>query len=325
MIAFRKLQEQDFESIARMQARTEYNGSEYSLLYLSGWPFFRFSDMEIGETQDCIYLRFTPNHPSTYDPQKCTGDYLYLPPLCEQEAFARNVEALRDDCRANGKCMYIINVPEAYAKTLDAGQFELRHNRDYDEYLYDPQALMTLSGKKYHAKRNFANRFIRAYMDPLASVVTMREYRDTDADGVRALFAQWQQTKTFASKYRQSEEQETQFLQRALELLDGKTYFADVMETDGKLIGFSYGEITPSGVGIVHIEKADTEYDGIYAALNMLFARRHFGEVRYINRQEDMGLEGLRQAKESYRPVAFAEKYGVIACGCKPCVDASEL
>ena len=80
------------------------------------------------------------------------------------------------------------------------------------------------------------------------------------------------------------------------------------MEVDGKIVGFETGELTASNVGIVHLEKGDTDYDGIYPSLCQMFAAKHFAGVRFINRQEDMGLEGLRKSKESYHPCGFVEK-----------------
>lgn len=299
---FRTICERDFETIARIQSQTRYDGSEYSLLYLSGWQYFAFSTMQIAQTDEAVYLRFAP-------PQS-DGEYRYLPPLCKEDAIARAIDALERYCAECAQPLLIVNLPRAYVDALPVGRYEMQTNRDYDEYLYDPQALCTLSGKKYHAKRNYVNRFMQNYMDGDAPRCRLRAYAAEDRAAVEQLIERWQDTKQFEARYRQSEMQESIFLRRAFELLDGNpTYFADVLECDGKIIGFSYGELTPSGVGIVHIEKADVAYEGAYAALNMLFARKHFASARVINRQEDMGLEGLRRSKSSYHPIGFSEKY----------------
>ena len=72
-----------------------------------------------------------------------------------------------------------------------------------------------------------------------------------------------------------------------------------------------YGVNVPSGVAVVHVEKGEIEYDGIYPAINQMFSKKHFQGLRYVNRQEDMGLEGLRKSKQSYRPVKMSKKYVV--------------
>ena len=73
--------------------------------------------------------------------------------------------------------------------------------------------------------------------------------------------------------------------------------------------GFTLGEITPSNVGIVHIEKADVQYNGSYTKLMNMFAKTVLKDTKLINRQEDMGDEGLRQSKLSYKPIGYSMKY----------------
>ena len=86
---------------------------------------------------------------------------------------------------------------------------------------------------------------------------------------------------------------------------------AAVLEIDGEIHAYTAGFINPSNVGIILFEKADPEYEGIYQAVNYLFINHSFKQCRFINRQEDLGLEGLRKAKMSYHPFGFAEKYRV--------------
>ena len=85
--------------------------------------------------------------------------------------------------------------------------------------------------------------------------------------------------------------------------------YAYVLIVDEKIIGFTLGEITPSNVGIVHIEKADVQYNGSYTKLMNMFAKTVLKDTKLINRQEDMGDEGLRQSKLSYRPIGYSMKY----------------
>ena len=89
-------------------------------------------------------------------------------------------------------------------------------------------------------------------------------------------------------------------------------YFADVLEVDGRIVGFEFGERLASNNGIVHIEKGDINYDGVYPMLCHAFAAKHFKDVSFINRQEDMGLDGLRKSKLSYHPCGFVEKRIVV-------------
>ena len=88
-----------------------------------------------------------------------------------------------------------------------------------------------------------------------------------------------------------------------------------MLEVDGRIVGFEFGERLASNNGIVHIEKGDINYDGVYPMLCHAFAAKHFKDVSFINRQEDMGLDGLRKSKLSYHPCGFVEKRIVVLKG----------
>ena len=78
---------------------------------------------------------------------------------------------------------------------------------------------------------------------------------------------------------------------------------------DGKIIAFTFGEQLNSDTAVIHVEKADPNIRGAYPAINQGFVAHEWSRMTYINREEDMGLEGLRKAKESYKPVKMIEKF----------------
>jgi hypothetical protein len=82
-----------------------------------------------------------------------------------------------------------------------------------------------------------------------------------------------------------------------------------VVLIDGKVEAFSFGEILNPETAVIHVEKANPEIPGLYTAINQMFASDSWSDVKYINREQDLGLEGLRKAKESYYPVHMIEKY----------------
>ncbi len=81
------------------------------------------------------------------------------------------------------------------------------------------------------------------------------------------------------------------------------------IKIDGKLAAFTIGERVSEETAVIHIEKADSSFTGIYQAINYLFLKNEFSDLKYVNREEDLGIEGLRQAKLSYNPVMFGKKY----------------
>ena len=80
---------------------------------------------------------------------------------------------------------------------------------------------------------------------------------------------------------------------------------------DGALEAFSIGEKLKPNMALIHIEKANPEIRGLYPYINQKFLVDEFPDVEFVNREEDLGIEGLRKAKLSYHPVRFAEKYTV--------------
>ncbi len=309
---FGKITEGHKSLIDSYLARTDYPGSDYSMLYLSGWDFFDFErSMQICEANGAVYIRFVPNLLDG-DEEGDSNGFVYMPPLTEQSNFAAATDALREHCRREGEQFYVTSCrPQEFA-LLDPSIYRIdvkRDSRDFAEYLYKPSDLIGLSGKKYHAKRNFISRFTNTYQGKYI----FRDYRPDDFDGVRDLFGNWSRNKTFDGYHDSSRSQEERLVVKALDYVSRyPDFFADVLEVDGRVVGFEMGERLASDNGIVHIEKGDINYDGVYPMLCHAFAAKHFADVRFINRQEDMGLEGLRKSKMSYHPCGFVEKLIVV-------------
>ena len=78
---------------------------------------------------------------------------------------------------------------------------------------------------------------------------------------------------------------------------------------DGRLLAFTLGQKIDDNMAVVHIEKADNEIMGLYTVINNQFVKNDLKDVRYINREEDMGREGLRKAKLSYYPAYLIDKF----------------
>ena len=86
----------------------------------------------------------------------------------------------------------------------------------------------------------------------------------------------------------------------------------DISDIDNNLEAFTFGELLNPDTVVVHVEKANPEIRGLYTAINKLFLENEFPDVEFVNREEDLGLEGLRQAKLSYKPIKLVEKYTLI-------------
>ncbi len=170
------------------------------------------------------------------------------------------------------------------------------------DYLYDREAFVRLSGKKYHGKRNFVNRFQKEYRE--AALVPVTEGNRTAAlDFVKRQYAAFGNKNDMAAA-----EQDA-----ILELLSAKALWGldgALLTVADDVVGVTVGEKVGDTL-YVHIEKADTAYVGAYPMLATAFAAR-YPDARYINREEDMGDEDLARSKESWHPVEKLPKYTVL-------------
>jgi hypothetical protein len=180
------------------------------------------------------------------------------------------------------------------------GNFMLVADRDNFEYVYLTSDLCSLEGKKFHAKRNHINRLLQEHE------VEYRAYRPEDYEACTSLHRQWIEDKGGVTQGYCDEFTVTQAALSNLERLNLK---CGMLFVDGKLTAFSIGEGFKDDMAIIHIEKADPDVQGAYPMINREFARAEWSGYQYINREEDMGIEGLRKAKLSYSPVFLIEKY----------------
>lgn len=170
------------------------------------------------------------------------------------------------------------------------------------DYVYSRESLATLKGKKLHGKRNHINKFLSKYPD--------YEYRKLDpsmASDCIALYDQWMTEKD--GETAESLQNEKLSVELALNNMETLGLTGGAIYIEGKLCAFTVGERLHPHMQLIHIEKADTNYEGIFPMINQQYILHGCEEVELINREEDMGIEGIRKAKRSYNPLKMIEKY----------------
>lgn len=219
------------------------------------------------------------------------------------------VELLRGYCRDNGLPLRFSAIP---ADCLDAfksaGDWDIEPLADWSDYLYEAEGIATLSGKKYSKKRNHVNRFMLDNPDARLHAMT-----SADTDRVLEAFYRWDNTDEMESLTAIEERDMTVNVMRHLENLPG---FEGAYLDDGRgnIVAFTVGEVIGDTL-YAHIEKMDHEVSGAGTVVFHLFVKammEKYPELRYANREEDVGDEGLRQAKMSYHPSAILQKYDLI-------------
>ena len=297
---FNKIKDQDFDIVEKIQSKTKYMGCEWSKLYLKSWDFFNYKNLQFAYQDDIAFIRFPRNKRALIGLDDI--NYIYLPPMCELSKAKIAIEMAREQAKKDGIKFAMLGVPQEYIDELGDTDLSIKEIVPQNEYLYYTQDLIELKGKKYHSKRNHIAAFDKLYNS------TFRPYTKEDRKAVEDLFFKWEGTK--GDEYDKEDEYiEYNAMEKSLDMAFDKNIYAYVLEVDNKIIGFTLGEISPSNVGIVHIEKADTNYNGSYTKLMNMFAKEVLKGTDVINRQEDMGNEGIRQSKLSYKPFGYCKKY----------------
>ena len=89
-------------------------------------------------------------------------------------------------------------------------------------------------------------------------------------------------------------------------------YRGGAIKIDGRIEAFSLGEALNENTAVIHIEKANPEIPGLYTAINQMFCSNAWAETEFMNREQDLGVEGIRKAKESYLPHHMINKYTIM-------------
>jgi hypothetical protein len=169
------------------------------------------------------------------------------------------------------------------------------------EYMYNTVDLVKLEGRKYHSKRNHINKFLKNHS------YEFLDYTPELKKDCLFIHHSWMRERGECSEREAAEE--LLATQKALEFFDRLNFVGCVVRSDGEPAAFSFGERISEDTAIIHIEKACCGQDGVYQLINREFAARKFSDTRYINRAEDMGMEGLRRAKLSYYPAFMLKRY----------------
>ena len=195
---------------------------------------------------------------------------------------------------------YWKNIPESLLinkkARLEEWGADFAEDRNNFDYLYLRTDLAKLEGKKYHKKRNLIAQFLKSYShaeSPLAPETVPQ---------AMSVLEQWQTGRGADSDYAECRE--------ALELFEELNMKGLLIYIEGKPAGWCLGEPAARGrMFIIHFEKGLDQYKGIYQFINQSFAETIPAYFSQINREQDLGDEGLRQAKMTYRPSSFVRKY----------------
>ena len=292
MIAYHRITLKDKEKYEKYLLTAPERGCEYSFANLFSW-----GRQEIAFLHGCASL-FSHFY----------GRTVYPFPIGDGDKRAV-LEQIIADSRERGIPCRITGMTQADKEDLERwfpGKFSVRAARDGFDYVYAIDALADLRGKKLQKKRNHFNRFQASRPD-----YRVENICPENIDLVRKMVGEWYET-------RQKTDPDGDYLLESLAMEKVFSHYEPLgMEglilLDGEeILAMTMGSRNSEMTFDIHFEKARETADGAYPAINCEFARflrLKYPEVRYLNREEDMGLEGLRKAKLSYYPDHMVEKY----------------
>ena len=289
-MTFHQLTLSDREAMQAVTLPSGRRNCNYNFANLVGWQFWYYT--EVCVLENAVVLRYT------FDGQRA-----YM--ICTSEALSLElIEALFDDSNGDfsdgaecGAAMTLIGLEDSQvAQCLVVnGQWSINIEpaRDQYDYIYRRTDLATLHGRHLDAKRNHIHRFREEHPD--------FEYRPLTPelfDECRRLTDIWQEEKGGSDTI----SAEKQVMETIFSNWDALGMIGGSILVDGRMVAFAYGAAVTTDTFDVCVEKADRHVEGAFAIINQQFAEHLPEQYIYLNREEDMGIPGLRQAKLSYHP-----------------------
>jgi hypothetical protein len=235
------------------------------------------------------------------------GNYHFMQPLgYSKEDLGEIIEKLKDYREENPMKYLFKDLEESFIEEFnillnEKNDFYIEEDRDNFDYLYEAKKLMTFSGKKLHSKKNHYNSFTKTYNYEVVEINDEKVINDV-SDAAQ----KW---------YEETEEKDIKLYYELLAIKDIINNMnllnlkGIAVYVDGKIAAFSIGESLSEELAVIHIEKGDKNINGIYSFIAKTFIDKCFNNSEIINREQDMGIDGLRKSKMSYYPLKLEKKF----------------
>jgi len=290
MIEFKKIEISDKEWVDRILSLSDYRGAEYNFTNLFIWDGIYKS--EIGRFKDFMILRTGTQ-----------GERNYLHPPGRGNRREVLDEMIRDASldESDFRLIGLTRDTRAELEKIYPNSFRFEMVRDSFDYIYDANRLSTLSGKKLQSKRNHLNYFVSN------NNWSYEEFTANKIDEVKEFSHEW--CKRIDCDKIETLSWEICAVEKCLDHFDQLNMKGGILRVDGEIVAYTVGEVLNSDSVIIHIEKAFSDVRGAYPMINREFVRKIAPGFKYVNREDDIGDEGLRKAKESYHPLFLLEKF----------------
>ena len=297
-----KFKDINIDSIKELQPYFEivdYEACEYCFTTLYMWQHVYKTGYFIGDDFAVIMAEYE-------------GNSFSILPLAKKDKLPQVIDYIIKHFEDNNRKICFKGITKDVAETLEKlypDKFEYIEERDLFDYVYDGESLRTLAGRKNQKKRNHINAFLKDYEGRYSYKLLDEE----DFDDCLELLKIWASNKEENNEFDEGIDDESIGIRK---IFNNYKYLRENLKiagiyVDGKLEAFTMGELINPNMALIHIEKANPNIRGLYPYINQQFILNEFEDVEFVNREEDLGIPGLRKAKLSYHPVKFVEKYTV--------------
>lgn len=292
MLEFKPIELSDRDSFREHLAADQPKASELTFTNLFMWRH-RYCPAW-SQHAGCLLIVFRPKEGEPFGLQPVgAGDKKEA-----LKALTAHLKELSPEPRVSRVCKGFVE------NFVDANGYEIQADRDNSDYVYLSKNLIKLPGNRYHRKKNHVNRFVKD---------NTFEYRSLDREVVNKfldLQEDWCELKDCLDSPDLFDEDRA--IYEALTNYEKLGFKGGAILIDSKVEAFSLGELLNHETAVIHVEKANPLITGLYAAINQMFCEREWAHVKYVNREQDLGLENLRKAKESYYPDHMVDKFTLI-------------
>ncbi len=292
---FKKLELEDKRVFNRFLNNYPFLSSEYSFANLFIWK-------DNYKTKYCIY-----EDTLIIAKTDSAGRLSFMEPIgYKEEKLPEIIKILKDLCREKGSDCLFREATEAFAEKimhLNDEELVLFEDRDNFDYIYESEKLATLAGKKLHRKRNHYKAFVNGFDYKIINLS-----QDNQITKITDAIDHWYSSKEEIDPRVLHELKAIPKLLENMHLLNLQGIAVEVNE---EIAAFTIGEKLNDDVAVIHIEKGNIDYKGVYSFINKTFVNECFKDVKYINREQDLGIEGLRKAKLSYYPDLLEKKFRI--------------
>lgn len=263
--------------------------SEYTFSNLYAWRIARPIKVAILDNVLCVVAK------------RSDGSEYFMPSIGDN--ISKVVESLFSYADKNGIDPALYRVPEDMAHILEKNGMSVELDMDNSDYVYLVSELSELSGRRFDGKRNRIKKCLSEY-NP--------EYKTMTPDVIElCLDLQTEWCDIRQCKLNSGLASEDEAIKEIFSLMDRFPIFGGVIFIDGRIEAFTLAERLSKDTAVIHFEKANPEFDGLYQVINQWFCQNELKDYTYVNREQDLRIEGLKRAKESYYPHHKVNKYTV--------------